>query len=62
VNYGKEVVPAKPELYHLEHDISEKHDVADKHPDIVAKLLEQFENHKADIEPHPDMLAIPLPK
>lgn len=62
VNYSKQVVPAKPELYHLEHDISEKHNLADKHPDIVAKLLEIIKSHQADIEPHPDMLAIPLPQ
>jgi arylsulfatase A len=62
VNYSKQVVPPKPELYHLEHDISEKHNLTDKHPDIVAKLLERLNTHAADIEPHEDMLAIPLPK
>jgi len=60
VNYGKEVTPTAPELYHLEHDISEKYNLANKHPDIVAKLLEIIKSHKADIEPHEDMLAIPL--
>lgn len=62
INYGKEVLTTAPELYHLEHDISEKHNLASKHPDIVAKLLEIIKSHKADIEPHEDMLAIPLPK
>jgi arylsulfatase A-like enzyme len=62
VNYGKEVIPTAPELYHLEHDISEKHNLANKHPDIVAKLLDIIKTHKADIDPHEDMLAIPLPK
>lgn len=62
VNYSKAVVPSKPELYHLEHDLSEKHNLADKHPEIVAQLMELMEAHKKDIEPHEDMLAIPLPK
>ena len=60
VNYGRAVVPDKPELYHVARDISEAYDVADRHPEIVERLLAMMENHKADIEPHEDMLAIPL--
>jgi arylsulfatase A len=60
VNYGKEVVLAKPELYHLERDISESYNVADQHPDIVERLLKLMKTHESDIEPHEDMLAIPL--
>lgn len=60
VNYGREVVLKKPELYHLERDISEAYDVADQHPDVVERLLAMMKAHEADIEPHQDMLAIPL--
>lgn len=60
VNYGKEVALAAPELYHVERDVSERHNVAEKYPEVVSKLLERMEAHRADIEPHPDMLAIPL--
>jgi len=35
-------------------------DVADQHPEIVQRLLEMMQAHQADIEPHPDTLAIPL--
>lgn len=60
VNYGKEVIPASPELYHLEKDVSERFNVATKYPQIVSQLLERIAAHQADIEPHQDMLAIPL--
>lgn len=60
VNYGKEAELTAPELYHLERDISEKFNVADKHPDVVESLLQKIEEHRASIEPHEDMLAIPL--
>lgn len=62
VNYDRAVVPKKPELYHVERDISEAYNVADQHPDIVARLLALMKAHEADIEPHEDMLAIPLKK
>ena len=60
INYGRAVVPDSPELYHVERDISEAFDVADQHPEIVARLLAMLKEHEADIEPHDDMLAIPL--
>ena len=62
VNYGKQAVLAKPELYHLERDLSEKFDVADKYPEVVERLMLQMREHQADIEPHEDMLAIPISK
>ena len=62
VNYGRAVVPEQPELYHVERDISEASNVAGQHPEIVARLLAMLKAHEADIEPHEDMLAIPLPK
>ncbi len=60
INYGHEVVLEKPVLYHVERDISESYDVADQHPEIVERLLTMLKEHEADIEPHEDMLAIPL--
>lgn len=62
INYGKEVELTSPELYHLERDISEKHNVAEKHPEVVFRLLRALEEHRESIEPHEDMLAIPLNK
>ena len=62
VNYGKVDELASPELYHLERDISEKYNVADKHPEVVERLLKKIEEHRAGIEPHEDMLAITISK
>lgn len=59
VNYSKEVTLASPELYHVERDLSEAHNVADKYPEVVERLLKLSADHQADIEPHEDMLAIP---
>lgn len=60
VNYGRTVTPEKPELYQLEYDISEAYNVADQHPQIVERLLQMMKEHQASIQPHEDMLAIPL--
>ncbi len=62
INYGKQVVPEKPELYNVQRDIGEQFNVAEKHPEIVERLLAMIKAHQADIEPHEDMLAIPLKK
>ena len=62
INYGNEVRLGKPELYHLERDISEKYDVAEKYPESVEALRKKIEEHLRDLDPHEDMLAIPLPK
>ena len=59
VNYGKKIVPAKPELYHVERDLSEAYNVADQYPEIVERLAAMMKAHEADIEPHKDMLAMP---
>ena len=39
----------KPELYDLENDVSEKHDVADKHSDVVRELLDLADQVREDI-------------
>jgi arylsulfatase A-like enzyme len=62
LSYGRAVILEKPELYHLEYDISEAYNVAHQHPDIVAKLRAMAEDHKADIEPYPDQLASRIQK
>jgi len=36
-----------PLLFNLEHDPSEKYNVASKHPEVVADLLKEVEKHKA---------------
>jgi len=48
----------KPELYHVENDISEKYNKADEEPEIVEQLLNKIQMHKADMEDAiPDQLA-----
>ena len=48
VNYGKQVELDSPELYHLQYDISEKHDVADQHPEIVEEILRKMDAHRKE--------------
>jgi len=62
VNYGKEVELAKPELYNIEQDISERYNLADKLPEAVEIMLKLVDEHLLDIDHHEDMLAIPLKK
>jgi arylsulfatase A-like enzyme len=40
-----------PLLFHLEHDPSEKYDLAKEHPDVVADLIREAERHRADVKP-----------
>jgi len=40
------------ELYDLETDLGEKHDLADKHPDRVKAMVKQIEAHRADVTSH----------
>lgn len=54
VNYGRVVELDKPELYNVETDISEKYNMAEKEPEIVAKLQKLMEAHQktmADVLP-----------
>ncbi|MBT7911453.1 MAG: sulfatase-like hydrolase/transferase, partial [Verrucomicrobia bacterium] len=48
---------AKPELYHLGEDPSEKYDLADKHPDIVERLAKLGEKLQASVKAVPDQLV-----
>ena len=58
IRYGRVVHMDKPELYNVEKDIAEAYDVADTHPDIVARLLDKLRRHVRDTEDSlPDQLA-----
>lgn len=49
-----------PLLYNLEVDPSEKYDVAESYPDVIAEIVEIIEEHRQTLEPTVDQLAIPL--
>jgi len=53
---------AKPELYHLGEDPSEKYDLADKHPDIVERLAKLGEKLQASVKAVPDQLVLRIKK
>ena len=46
-----------PLLYHLEHDPSERFDIAAKHPGVVAELTALAEAHRQSVVPVEDQLA-----
>ena len=46
-----------PQLYHLGHDPSEKYDVAKDHPDVIAAIMKEVEEHRRTLSPGPDQLA-----
>ena len=57
--YGRDK-PVKhdpPVLYHLEHDPSEKYDVAQDHPDVIADIMKEVEQHRAALKPGEDQLV-----
>ena len=49
-----------PELYHLEHDPSEKWNIAEKHMDVIAQIKTIAKNHKTTVDAPPSQLEIPL--
>ncbi|NND05487.1 MAG: sulfatase [Saprospiraceae bacterium] len=58
VSYGNEVILDQPELYHVEFDISEKHEIAQHYPEKIKELLELCDVHQADMaDALPDNLA-----
>jgi len=46
-----------PVLYHLEHDPSEKYDIAKDHPDVIADIVKEVEKHGVTLTPVEDQLA-----
>lgn len=46
-----------PLLFNLEHDPSEKYNVANEHPDIIEKMKKLAAQHQATVEPVPSHLA-----
>jgi arylsulfatase A len=45
-----------PLLFQLEHDPSEKYDIADQHPEIVEEINQLVEDHKKTVKPVEDQL------
>ena len=62
VNYGRVKELESPELYHVENDVAESQNVADKYPLIVARLRDMMEKHEQSIEQVTDQLAVPMEK
>lgn len=53
----KPVTHNPPVLYHLEHDPSEKYDVAKNHPDVIADIMKEVAKHRANLTPGEDQLV-----
>jgi arylsulfatase A-like enzyme len=51
-----------PLLYHLEHDPSERHDLAKDHADVIAEIKQVVERHRETLVVPPSQLEVPLPK
>lgn len=54
------VVHETPELYHLEHDPSERFNVAEEHPDVVAELRRLAEAQTRTVDPVDSRLEVML--
>ncbi len=52
------VVHDPPLLYQLDHDPSEKYDVAGEHLDVIQRIRRAAEEQRKSVEPVPDQLAI----
>lgn len=59
---NKRIEHDPPVLYNLEVDPSEKWDVAEQHPDIIAEIKAAADAHKETVVAVPSQLEIPLPK
>jgi arylsulfatase A-like enzyme len=60
--YGsdKPVEHDPPLLYHLEHDPSEKYNVAADHPEVIEQIQRIVREHMTSVEAVPNQLEIPL--
>jgi arylsulfatase A-like enzyme len=54
--FGARVVHDTPELYNLDVDPSEQFDVAEAHPDVIARLRQVAADHQATVAPYPSRL------
>ena len=54
--FGGKTVHETPELYNLDHDPSEKYNIAALHADVVARLKNVAAQHQAGIAPYPSRL------
>jgi arylsulfatase A-like enzyme len=54
--FGPRIVHDAPELYQLDHDPSERFNVAAGHPDVVERLRRLAADHKAGVAPYPSRL------
>ena len=50
VYYGNMKDMQRPELYEIESDISERHDLYDREPERVDQLLKMIKGHEADMD------------
>jgi len=54
---GQETRHNPPLLYHLDHDPSEKFNIAQKNPEIIAQIRKEVAFHLANLKPGEDQLA-----
>jgi hypothetical protein len=54
---GEAVHHDPPLLYHLGHDPSEKYDISEQNPEIIADILQEMIRHLDEFEPGEDQLA-----
>ena len=53
---GEKTEHATPQLYHLEHDPSEKYNIAMSNPEVIERLKAAAEEHRKSIQPAADQL------
>ena len=47
-----------PQLYHLEHDPGEKHEMGKQHPEVIADILLEIKKHQQALKPAPSQLEL----
>lgn len=57
----KRTIHEVPELYHLGQDPGEQYNVAEKHPDVLARMLQLKATQEADVKPAPSRFKEILP-
>ena len=46
----------RPLLFQLDHDPSEKHDLGEKHPELISQLMKDIQQHQSTLKPAPSEL------